>query len=263
MAEQNGNDDGDNISNYSEESVASFHSAVMEDINCGNQCWNFVTLRPLREAAAGSLIIWAAYVVLLVGSFFLLLFIAIKGNAPSTVPLICLMLSMAAGMLGQGYCLYNKGNVRFVIFPPLRRNPSNTYLMVGVYVFGVGTLFATALRLQTYIHASSLIHSCPADKNWNVPADYLMKDGSLSSNTTASPSQILLFGGFCISEVCYNTIRLLFTGLQLIFLQTFRTAMFKNSGVVKFVLYHTIMTNFCVWVKYVLDESRLFGQEEK
>eukprot|EP00112_Aurelia_sp_Birch-Aquarium-sp1_P000136 Seg1010.11 transcript_id=Seg1010.11/GoldUCD/mRNA.D3Y31 product="hypothetical protein" protein_id=Seg1010.11/GoldUCD/D3Y31 len=232
--------------------------------NDGNCCRYFcqaLTLKALRDAMADSLIPWVTYIAMFFCVFFLLLFVTGESTANPIVSNIFLILFMLAGSIGQLWCLTKKKNPAFVLFTPRRSHHSNSYLMAGVYVFGTGTLFTVILRVLIYIHAEECLNSCLPNNFSRACISHLT--GMMDVNKANSSAQILaIFGGFCYSDVAYDMARLIFIMSQMLFLQSFRSGIFNNSGRVKFVLYHTILTNLCIWVKYVLHETHLFGTKK-
>ena len=220
-----------------------------------------VLLSPFQDALGDSVVLWFLYVIVSFFSYFLLLYASENEGKNNYIIadtfLICLI---SVGILVQARCLCKKSNSEFVQFGMLSHEDSTTYLMAGVYVFGTGTLFTILLRLVTYYHAHESILNCQL---YNI-SQYSMNgilNGGVNHliNTNGTKSKVVvLFGGFCYIDVAFDTTRLLFTLLQLCFIQAFRAATFQNSNFVRFTLYHTMMTNGCIWIRYVVDETSLF-----
>ena len=170
---------------------------------------------------------------------------------------------MAFGFLVQAGCLLKSSNPKFVQFGKLDHEHSTTYLMAGIYVFGIGTLATIVLRLLIYFHVHEQIIDCQLRNISQIPLVDILQSRveKVTSNNTHAKS-LLLLGGFCYIDVAFDVVRLLFTLLQLYFIQTFREATFVRSILVQFALYHTIMTNGCVWIRYVVNETHLFQHDE-
>lgn len=225
-------------------------------IRCKELC-DVLTLKPLRDAIQGSNIAWVTLTLTLICTFGVVLYLSEYGKNDSLVASLLLIALMIIGVVGQLICLYKKDNVDFVQFIPLAAGHCNMYLMAGVYLFGTGTLLTIILRLLIYYHAHESIDFCSSTTNVTL----LMKPvlGVTAANTTKGHQQA---GIFCYSEIALDGARLVFTGVQLVFMQTFRAATFRSSSGVKFVLYHTIVTNACIWINYVLDETDLLNQKK-
>ena len=223
---------------------------------CKELC-DVLTLKPLRDAMKGSNVAWVTLTLTLICTFGVVLYLSEEGKDNSLVASLLLIALMVIGVVGQLICLYKKDNIDFVQFIPLAAGHCNMYLMAGVYLFGTGTLLTITLRLLIYYHAHESIYICSSNTN----ATLLMKPvhGAAATNTTIHFEQT---GIFCYSEIALDGARLVFTGVQLVFMQTFRAATFSSSSGVKFVLYLTIVTNACIWINYVLDETDLLHQNK-
>ena len=225
---------------------------------CKEIC-DVLTLKPLRDAMKGSNIAWVTLTLTLICTFGVVLYLSEEGKDNSLVASLLLIALMVIGVVGQLICLYKKDDIDFVQFTPLAAGHCNMYLMAGVYLFGTGTLLTIILRLLIYYHAHEHIYPCSS----NINATLLMKPahGAAATNTTIHYEQEQT-GIFCYSEIALDGARLVFTGVQLVFMQTFRAATFNSSSGVKFVLYLTIVTNACIWINYVLDETDLLHQNK-
>ena len=228
-----------------------------KDENCCNRFCQVLKLRAHRDAMTGSRIHWFIYIAILMLVFFLLLFVT--RDEKSDLINVGLIMFMLAGTSGQLWSLIKKKISSIVLFTPQRSHHSNRYLMAGVYVFGTGTLFTVTLRLLIYIHAGECLNSCPPRNVSRACISHVTGMMDIKkANSSVPPLEII--GEFCYSDVVYDVARLIFIMIQMLFLQSFRVAVFNNSsGWVKFVLYHTILTNLCIWVKYVLHETQLFS----
>ena len=177
---------------------------------------------------------------------------------------LVLIIFMVLGSFAQAGCLCRSSKSNFVQFGKLGHKHSTIYLMAGIYVFCLWTLATIALRLLLYYHACELIIDCQIKNISKIPVVDILQAGiqNGTSNTSTNAIPLVIFGGFCHNDVTFDVVRLLFTILQLSFIQTFREATFTRSILVQFTLYHTIMTNGCVWIRYVLTETHLFHGDE-
>ena len=220
---------------------------------------------PLTEALAGSRLPVPIYVFVVICFYFLLVFVTKNaGENNYIVADLFLIICMVLGFLAQIFCLSRSSNTTFVQFGRLGQEHSTTYLMAGIYVFGLGTLATIVLRLLIYYHAHELVTDCQLKNISQIPLiDILQAEiHNAMSNASVNATSLLLPGGYCYIDVAFDALRLLFTLFQLCFIQTFREATFKRSIFVQFTLYHTIMTNGCVWIRYVVNETHLFHHAE-
>ena len=221
---------------------------------------------PLREALAGSTVPWILYVFMSLCSYFLLVYaMEHEGKNNQLIADAVLIVLMLIGFIVQIVCLVRKGKTDFVEFGKLDHEHSTTYLLAGVYVFGTGTLLTILLRLLVYYHAHELIVNCQYDNIFETAVHNIFmaekQNGTVSNSSTFKP--VVLFGGFCYTDVIFDSTRLLFTLVQLLFIQTFRAATFGRSSFVRFTLFHTILTNACVWLHYIVEETHLFKNDVK
>ena len=226
---------------------------------CPKKVQHAFICKAMRDAMAGSQVPWIMYVFTTLCAFFLTLFVTERGNTHTAIyPDFILIFLMGVGFLVQLVCLLRKNDENFVNFGRLGHLHSNTYLMAGVYVFGTGALVSIALKLQIYYHAYEAIIDCNLPKihanSMEVIRDNMMRNMTAGNSTN--------FDGYCQTEVAYDIARACFTLIQIFFMQTFRTATFSSSGFVKFTLYHTIVANGCIWLKYVLNETNLFRKSD-
>ena len=220
---------------------------------------------PLTEALAGSRLPVPIYVFVVICFYFLLVFVTKNaGENNYIVADLFLIICMVLGFLAQIFCLSRSSNTTFVQFGRLGQEHSTTYLMAGIYVFGLGTLATIMLRLLIYYHAHELITNCQLKNISQIPLiDILQAEiHNAMSNTSVNATSLLLSGGYCYTDVAFDALRPLFTLFQLCFIQAFREATFKRSIFVQFTLYHTIVTNGCVWIRYVVNETHLFHHAE-
>ena len=222
-------------------------------------------ISPLRKALADSALLWILYVSISFCIYFLLLYTTEReGNNHHLYADIVLIISMIVGFIFQVICLCCKSKKNFVRVGRLPHDHSNAYLMAGVYVFGIGTLFTILLRIVIYYHAEEQVVGCDFDKVSQFPVVDALKAGvqnGTSGNITKF-KPLVLFGGFCKIDVTFDFIRLSFTLIQLCFIQTFRSATFNKYISVRFTLYHTLLTNGCIWIRYTIDETHLFEHAE-
>ena len=239
--------------------------------NCFAQCCEClsslisVVCSPLTEALAGSSLLWFIYVFVIICFYFLLVFVTKNAGENSYIIAdLFLIICMAFGFLAQIFCFSKSSDTGFVQFGRLGQEHSTAYLMAGIYVFGLGTLATIVLRLLVYYHAHELITDCQLKNTSQIPLIDILQVGMYNavSNTSVNATSLLFSGGYCYINVAFDAVRLLFTLLQLCFIQTFREATFKRSIFVQFTLYHTIMTNGCVWIRYVVNETHLFHRTE-
>eukprot|EP00794_Sanderia_malayensis_P019090 gene19090-21006_t len=202
---------------------------------------------------------WAMYVFFVCTFFVIAAYITHNENKRSLLAEIMLTVLMCFGLLGQCLCFRRKRKRSFVTFTPLQGSGrhSNHYLMVGVYVFGTGTLFAVLLRMHVYYGGWKHVHSCGAVSS--IPSNASSTVTREARNSTASINHTVML--FCYTDVIYDAVRLLFTLCQIAFLQTFHAATFRESVKVKFLLYHTMLTNLCIWTKYLLQGNSLFAKK--
>lgn len=139
-----------------------------------------------------------------------------------TVLVVFMMLSIA----GISYCFYHrKDQLEFVKYKPFSPGSIPThYLLVGLYVFGIGALFIDMLELWFYIHAQI--------DGWHVKSVQV--------------------------EILFSAVRFLFIAIQIAFLQSFWSATLNEKWGVKLLLFHIMATNLCVWLMYVAEETHIF-----
>ena len=212
---------------------------------------------PLRRAMSGSHIPWVTYIIMGSCIFFISLYVTDLGLANYLAPDVVLIIATFVATFGLILLCCLRSYQRLVSFRPLESHHSNSYLMTGVYLFGSGTAFTILLRLFIYFHGRDSLHSCAAGMNYMTP---LIPSAKNKTNHT-TPASLTTFEGFCYIDLAYDIFRLIFTLAQIMFIQTFRAATFDISGWVKFVLYHTILVNVCVWMRYTLKETNLITLE--
>ena len=222
-------------------------------------------LSPFRVALRDSPLLWIWYVSIMFCIYFLFLYTTEReGNNHNLYADVVLIVSMGFGFVPQTIYLRFKSNEKVVKFERLPRDHSNAYLMAGVYVFGMGTLFTILLRLAIYVHAEEEVVRCIFHNVSQFPVVDMLKagiqNGTIRNSTKFKP--LVFFGGFCEIDIAFDVVRLLFTVVQLFFIQTFRSATFKKSIFVRFTLYHTLLTNGCIWIRYTVDETHLFEHAE-
>ena len=236
-----------------EDSIYSFHSAQIQRISpwgLGN-CF-------------GSNVVWITFCFTILLLFVLTIYVSQVKMAPKNVPYIYLMVLMLISMAGQIYCLFYRERREFVrhVRPPSRA--TDFYIMAGLYLFGAGTLLSMALKISLYIHSSFLLYNCFLLDNHTSKVKVKIVfhvDGNASQNHTTQSSSIT--GGYCYTTVAYNAFGLLFVLLQVGFIHSFRHAVFLRSSWIKFFLSQTLLTNLCIWFKFVIDETGLFGDKEQ
>ena len=226
--------------------------------------WISTVCSPLIEALAGSTMLLLIFVIISICFYFLLVIITEHEGKNNYIIADCiLIISMAFGFLVQLICVCRRSNPIFVQFGKLGHEHSTTYLMAGIYVFGVGTLFTILLRLVVYYHIQEVIAHCQLKNISKMHVADILHSGIKNevSNTSTHARSLVLFGGFCYTDVAFDVVRLLFTLLQLYFIQTFLEATFARSIFVQFALYHTAMTNCCIWIRYVVKETHLLHHD--
>lgn len=254
MAEQ------DNVSELS------FHTANGDGVDGGNECNHrncFQSIFDLMTCGIGngSHIVWVTCCAAIAIIFCLLIYLAKEKMANENVPYLYLILLMTISAAGQGYCLYYRNSNDFVIYDQAENRISDGYVLAGLYIFGIGTLLSITVNLAIYTHAGFLLHNCFSESHsdWHAKVQgNFFRNSQNSSNTTF----IYVYGGICNSSLAYESFRLVFVLLQLAFIQKFRNAIFMFSSKIRFALYQTLMTNICIWFKYVFDETNLFGGVE-
>lgn len=218
----------------------------------------------LGNALAHSMVFWVFYIIVSLCVFFLLLYVTEhEGKNYTLIQSYVLLAFVVVGVVVLLASLLKKSNKNFVQFGQLQNEHSNIYLMAGIYVFGTGTLMTILLHLLVYFHAKEMLISCRYDTIYSRPAQDVFQTGyhnNKTSNSTLDP--IDLFGGFCYVSVFIYIARLLFTVLQLFFIQTFRAATFNTTVFSRFTLYHTIVTNACLWIHYLVKETHLFRNDK-
>ncbi len=215
---------------------------------------------------------WAIYTLTLLVIFFIAIYIIEKKLPGGVVAEVILIGFMILGIVGLLWCFRKRKNSimhtkacrkvqgrfqreaqQFVIFPGCGH--SNHYLMAGVYIFGTGTLLVALLRLQIYYHALEFVRNCLVPSVSENSTVHIFK----SRNANFSTIDKAQIGVFCYCDIIFDVVRVFFTIIQIAFLQSFHSAIFKESIKIKFILYHTMSTNLCVWIKYVVEETHLFG----
>ena len=243
------------------ESVDSFETAVgilevERDQNCLQSCWRAMTC----GTCFGSNLVWITLCAAISVIFILVIYVTEVKMANRNVPYLYLIVLMLISVVGQIYCLAYRGCNEFAVERNVSK--SDVYVMAGLYLFGIGTLFSIILELSLYIHSSFLLYDCYSkdDLLSKVPGNIIIGSSPSVSNSSFQPTYI--YGGYCYTVVVYSSFRLLFVLVQMAFIHSFRHAAFIFSSKVRFVLYQTLLTNLCVWIKYVFDETELFGQKK-
>ena len=147
-----------------------------------------------------------------------------------------------------------RGNKCFVTSAEGSENTSS-YLSGGMYLFGAGTLFMTVLRLQTSPH---MIVRYP-----DIVITQEQHPSSQPNSLTAlKGKQQIIWLQMSWVEVFCSCVRLLFTIVQILFLQAFWKSTFNKSGrsgqFMKFIFFHTLATNVCIWLLYTAEEVHIF-----
>ena len=178
---------------------------------------------------------WLVYFLFLAIIFFMIIWTSEKGSIKLNTNYIRLILIvwMILALLGEIYCLGRKKDRSWVRFMNSHSDHSHGYLLTGVYVFGTGSMFMIMEFLLSCPHAT-ILFDC------------------FSSSFNRRESKI------CILDIIYDVVRLIFTATQILFLQSFTKATFCQSAFVKWVLFHAMTTNICVWIRYVVVETQIF-----
>eukprot|EP00794_Sanderia_malayensis_P003782 gene3782-4305_t len=142
---------------------------------------------------------------------------------------------MGISIIGIFYCICKRSDRNMV---RCNKSSSSTnfsihYLLVGLYVFGIGTLLLCTI--------------------WLLYSVQMTIDRPVVINNRAMTK----------IDVLYSGTRLVFVVLQIAFSQSFWNATFNNKWYVKFLLFHTIAVNICIWLMNVSDETHLFESEMK
>ena len=183
---------------------------------------------------------WLVYFLFLAIIFFMLIWTSQKSSTnlnTSYIRLILIVLMILA-LLGEIYCLGRKKDRSWVRFMNSHSDHSHGYLLAGVYVFGTGSMFMIMQFLLSCPHATILF-------------DCFSPNYTISSFNSRENK-------ICILDIVYDAVRLIFTAIQILFLQSFTKATFCQSAFVKWVLFHTMTTNICVWIRYVVLETGIF-----
>ena len=211
----------------------------------------------------GSNCVWVTFCVAMLLVFILITYVTEVSMANRNVPYLYLILLMLLAGIGQIYCICKRDNNDFVRFVPMRSKIADLYIMVGLYLFGSGTLLSVVLQLSLFIHSSFLLYNCYSNDEFKVKVDGNIFFHDVHNNSHSKMYPTFIYGGYCETLVAYNIFRLLFILLQVGFIHSFRHASFLNSSKVKFILYQTLLTNICIWFKYVSDETALFGEHKR
>ena len=237
-----------------ESSIHSFHSAQNESLfpwSLGN-CF-------------GSNVVWITFCSTILLLFALTVYVSQVKMAPKNVPYIYLIVLMIVSMAGQIYCFCNRAKQEFLRYVYPQKRATDFYIMAGLYLFGAGTLLSIALNISIYIHSNFLLYNCFLHENHTVTVNrkilFFYVHGNASQHLTTSSAYIT--GGYCYTTVAYDAFRLVFVLLQVGFIHSFRHAIFLRSSWIKFFLSQTLLTNLCIWFKYVTDETGLFGDKEQ
>ena len=171
-----------------------------------------------------------------------------------------LALCMLVGISHQAVCLYKMSEPMFVQFGEHGHGHSTTHLMVGIYIFGIGTLFANLLPLHAYFREYERILPCNFHNISQTTAQAEIQNGTSSNSTHAKPP--VSFGGVCYLDLVLDVFRLVFTLLQLYFIHTFRKVTHTRSRLLQATLYITIIANFYTWAQYLAKEMH-FGKHDE
>ena len=169
---------------------------------------------------------------------------------------VFLLLSICVGIIYQVLCLWKKSDPTFVEFEKLGHEHSTKHLMVGIYVFGVGTLFGILLRLLVYYREYERVVPC----DFQNISQTLVQNGTSSNSTHAKPH--VPFGGVCYMDFVLDLFRLVFTLVQLYFIQTFRKGTSTGSIILQVTLYVTIVANIHIWFHYLYKEMHFDEHNE-
>ncbi len=224
--------------------------------DCLSKCKNFqVCLAvkkcfwdPMKKILSGSILPYLSWAVILITIFLILIItkgvheIQKQRGKDSTSLLsvnlkIVLTVFMFFSIICIIYCFCRRLNRNtFVRYKKLSsKSIPIRYLLVGLYVFGIGTIFVNMIWLLYFIHARE------DHKN-------ISKINELNES---------------IIDLIYSACRLLFVVLQIAFLQTFWSATFNTRWEVTFLLFHTMAVNMCVWLMNVADETHVFESQMK
>ena len=188
---------------------------------------------------------WLVYFLFLAIIFFMLIWTSEKSptNLKKSYIQLILIMFMILALLGEIYCLGRKKDRSWVRFRNFHSDHSHGYLLAGVYVFGTGSMFMIIQFLLSCPHAT-IVSDC-------FSPNYTSSGSSISSfKTPESP--------VCTLDIIHDVVRLTFTATQILFLQSFAKATFCQSAFVKWVLFHAMTTNICVWIRYVILETGIF-----
>lgn len=146
-----------------------------------------------------------------------------------------LAIFMVVSLCGICYCFVRRKDPSFVRYEVLTEESIPVrYLLVGLYVFGFGALLINVMSLLFFIHAEE--HACEA---------------------------ITEFSKACWLDYVYSSIKFFFIVLQMAFLQSFWCATLNNTWFNNLMSFHTMATNFCVWLMNIAEETRIFKTEMK
>ena len=206
---------------------------------------------PINSVLAQSNVIWLIYFLVLTTVFFMAVWVLQtssatklpehpKSSIDSHVKSMLLVL-MTFGFIGETYCILKRKDHSLVRFITSHSHYSNGYLLVGVYVFGAGTLFMIIQQLLAYPHGI-VVYNC-LSVNHTLPENFDCRD----------PENV-----FCLVDIIFDSMRMIFTATQILFLQSFAKATFGKSAFVKWILFHTMTANVCIWITYMVSETGIF-----
>ena len=148
---------------------------------------------------------------------------------------LCLTISMLMSFFGMGVGMWKRKTKRFAT-------------SAGMYLFGAGTLFMIVQRLQMNPHMVKTQEQYPSSQ---------LNTSNSSTSTALTRKQQTLW-----VEFSCRLVGLLFTILQILFLQAFWKPTFNKSGwsrqFMKFTFFHTSATNICIWLLYTAEEVHIF-----
>ena len=179
---------------------------------------------------------------------------------------ICLITLMLLSLTGILYCFKRRKDTSFLIVTEHSEN-TNSYLLGGVYLFGAGTLFMIIQQLQTYPHMivkypEINVKSVKQPLHLGIFAQYNITNSThvwnLTRPTVLTIKQHLVLSYVSWVEIFYSTVRLIFTSIQILFLQAFWKSTFRKLRIIKFLFFHIIATNICIWILYVAEETHIF-----
>ena len=173
---------------------------------------------------------------------------------------LVLITLMSFSLAGMVYSFVRSKDEKFVVFTGNSEN-TNSYLLGGMYLFGAGTLFLIIQRLQIFPHKVVEFPDVAIQQNkQSLSSSSLVLQ--YNATNSSQPSDVPVPGSKRIIsswvEIFYSAVRLLFTCIQILFLQTFWKSTFNNSRIMKFLFVHIIATNICIWLLYVAEETHIF-----